>query len=118
MPVNIHGQNWLWYNTKVFADAGVEPPKTLPELLAAGEKLKATGVIPLALGGQPWERILFNSVAGRPGGADLFRKVYGDATIDAVKSDKFKEVAEIFGKLRGLVDAGSPGRNWNDATRW
>ncbi len=22
VPVNIHGQNWLWYNTKVFAEAG------------------------------------------------------------------------------------------------
>ena len=26
VPVNIHGQNWLWYNSKVLADAGVEPP--------------------------------------------------------------------------------------------
>src|SRR5690606_30970660 len=23
VPVNIHGINWLWYNKKVFADAGV-----------------------------------------------------------------------------------------------
>src|SRR5215203_6378432 len=50
VPVNVHGQNWMFYNTKVFADAGVEPPKTFPELLAAGEKLKAKGVIPIALG--------------------------------------------------------------------
>src|SRR5690606_18979893 len=25
VPVNIHGQNWMFYNTKVFADAGLEP---------------------------------------------------------------------------------------------
>lgn len=116
VPVNIHGQNWLFYNTKLFADAGVEPPKTFPELLAAGEKLKAKGVIPLALGGQPnWEHNLFRAVLVGHGGADLFRKIYGARDQAAAKGAKFKEVADIFGKMRALVDPGSPGRNWNDA---
>src|SRR5918993_6120936 len=116
VPVNVHGQNWLFYNTKVFADAGVEPPKTFPELIAAGDKLKAKGVIPLALGGQPnWEHNLFRAVLVGQGGADLFRKVYGSRDQAAAKSAKFKEVADTFGKMRALVDPGSPGRNWNDA---
>jgi glucose/mannose transport system substrate-binding protein len=116
VPVNIHGQNWMFYNTKVFADAGVEPPKTFPELLQAGEKLKAKGVIPLALGGQPtWERNLFNAVLVGHGGPDLFRKINGSRDQSAAKSPQFKEVVEIYGKMRGLVDQGSPGRNWNDA---
>jgi glucose/mannose transport system substrate-binding protein len=46
VPVNIHGQNWLWYNTKVFADAGVEPPDTYDELVAVGPALRDAGVIP------------------------------------------------------------------------
>ena len=29
VPVNIHGQSWLWYNTEVLAEAGVEPPSDL-----------------------------------------------------------------------------------------
>jgi glucose/mannose transport system substrate-binding protein len=33
-----------------------------------------------------------------------------------VKSPAFRDVAESFRRLRGYVDAGSPGRNWNDAT--
>jgi glucose/mannose transport system substrate-binding protein len=116
VPVNIHGQNWLFYNTKVMADAGVEPPKTFPELIAAGDKLKAKGAIPLALGGQPnWEHNLFRAVLVGHGGADLFRKVYGSRDSAAAKSPKFKEVTEVFGKMRALVDPGSPGRNWNDA---
>ncbi len=117
VPVNIHGQNWLFYNTKVFADAGVEPPKTFPELIAAGEKLKAKGIIPLAFGGQPnWEHALFRAVLVGHGGPDLFRKVYGSRDQNAAKSEAFKNTAEVFAKLRGLVDSGSPGRNWNDAT--
>ncbi|PVE22054.1 sugar ABC transporter substrate-binding protein [Microvirga sp. KLBC 81] len=117
VPVNIHGQNWLFYNTKIFADAGLEPPKTFPELVKSGEKLKAKGVIPLALGGQPnWEHNLFRAVLVGHGGADMFRKLYGARDQATVKSPKFKETVELFGKMRGLVDPGSPGRNWNDAT--
>ena len=116
VPVNIHGQNWLFYNTKLLADAGVEPPKTFPELIAAGDKLKAKGVIPLALGGQPnWEHNLFRAVLVGHGGADLFRKIYGGRDQATAKAAKFKEVADVFGKLRALVDPASPGRNWNDA---
>jgi raffinose/stachyose/melibiose transport system substrate-binding protein len=40
------------YNKKVFADAGVEIPKTWSELLSACAKFKAAGKIPLALGAQ------------------------------------------------------------------
>jgi glucose/mannose transport system substrate-binding protein len=117
VPVNIHGQNWLFYNTKVFADAGLEAPKTFPELIASGEKLKAKGIIPLALGGQPnWEHNLFRAVLVGHGGADMFRKLYGARDQKAMKDPKFKEVVELFGKMRALVDPGSPGRNWNDAT--
>ena len=76
VPVNIHGQNWMFYNTKIFADAGLEPPKTFPELIETGEKLKAKGIIPLALGGQP--DVGAQPVPGRRssahGGADMFRQ--------------------------------------------
>jgi glucose/mannose transport system substrate-binding protein len=116
-PVNIHGINWLWYNKKVFDEHGIAEPKTWPEVLAAGEKLKAAGLIGLAQGGQPWqERTLFNSVLVGHGGTDLFLQIYRDQNLDGVKSAKFKETAELFHKLRDLADAGSPGRNWNDAT--
>jgi glucose/mannose transport system substrate-binding protein len=117
VPVNIHGINWLWYNKKLFADAGIAEPKTWPEALAAGEKLKAAGLIGLAQGGQPWqERTLFNSVLVGHGGTELFYAIYRDKNLEAVKGERFRAVAELFHELRGLVDPGSPGRNWNDAT--
>jgi glucose/mannose transport system substrate-binding protein len=78
LPVNIHGQNWLWYNTKAFADAGVAEPKSWSDVVAAGAKLKAKGLIPLAHGGQSWQdHILFDAVLAGEGGADLYMKVYG-----------------------------------------
>jgi glucose/mannose transport system substrate-binding protein len=117
VPVNIHGQSWLWYNAKVLADAGVEPPDTFEEMVALGPKLKDAGVVPLAQGGEPWqERLLFNSVMIGDGGTDLYLEVLGKKNIEAVRSDGFRKVAERFAELRDLVDEGSPGRKWNDAT--
>ena len=117
VPVNIHGQNWLWYNTKIFKDAGLEPPRTFADVIAAGPKLEAAGVIPLAQGGQPWqERLLFSAVLLEDAGPDVYRKVLTGEDPQAVRSDGFRKAAETFGQLRGLVDEGSPGRNWNDAT--
>ena len=117
VPVNIHGQNWLWYNTKVLADAGVEPPTTYSEMLEVGPKLEAAGVVPLAFAGEPnWEAFVFNSVLVTEGGRDLYLEVLGNKNIDAVRGDDFRRVAETFAQLRELVDEGSPGRKWNDAT--
>ena len=40
------------YNKKAFAKAGVQPPKTWAELLDVCAKLKAKGIVPIALGAQ------------------------------------------------------------------
>jgi glucose/mannose transport system substrate-binding protein len=117
VPVNIHGQNWFWYNTKVFEDAGLEPPKSFDELVALGPKLKDAGVIPLAQGGQPWqERLLFNAILLAQAGPEVYRAVLTGNDPEAVQSEGFRRAAETLGELRGMVDEGSPGRNWNDAT--
>lgn len=49
---NIEG---FWYNKQIFADNGIEEPKTWDELLAAGKKLKEAGIAPIAAaGGEGW----------------------------------------------------------------
>ncbi|WP_152046298.1 ABC transporter substrate-binding protein [Aureimonas psammosilenae] len=118
VPVNIHGQNWMFFNTAVFQKAGVaEAPTSFEDFFAAMDKLKAAGVTPIAWGGQPWqEALVFDAVLLGAGGKDLFLKVYRDHDAEAVKSDAFRKVAETFHKMRDYVDAGAPGRNWNDAT--
>jgi glucose/mannose transport system substrate-binding protein len=117
-PINDHGQNWLFYSKPVFQKAGVtEEPKTWDEMFAALDKIKAAGLIPVAVGGQPWQlQLMFNSILLGEGGKDLYSKVYKDLDPDAVKSDKFKHVSEVFGKLRNYQDEGSPNRDWNVAT--
>lgn len=117
-PINDHGQNWLFYSKPVFAKAGVtEEPKTWDEMFAALDKIKAAGLTPVAVGGQPWQlQLMFNAILLGEGGKDLYGKVWKDLDTNAVKSDKFKHVAEVFAKLRNYQDAGSPNRDWNVAT--
>ena len=118
VPLNIHMQTWIWYSKAAFKKAGIaKEPATMDELFAALDKLKAAGLVPLAHGGQSWqETILFSAILSNMGGKDLYLKVMRDRDQRALASEPFKKVLATFKRLRGYVDAGSPGRNWNDAT--
>ena len=114
VPVNLHNENWVWYNKAVLAKAGAKEPTNMDEMFAAMDKLKGTGVTPLALGGQGWqEGITFRGVLLSVGGLDLYNKTYKDK--DA-STPGFRKAVETFKKLKGYVDPGSPGRDWNLAT--
>ena len=114
VPVNLHNENWVWYNKAVLAKAGAKEPTTMDEMFAAMDKVKAAGVIPLALGGQGWqEGITFRGVLLAVGGQDLYFKTFKDKD---VSGPGFKKAVETYRKLKGYVDPGSPGRDWNLAT--
>ena len=118
VPVNIHGQNWLWYNKAVLASVGADEPKSWNDALAVLDKLKADGkVIPLAFSGQKnWEQNLFNAVLIGVGGAQMWTGILGKRDAALAQSAEFKTVAVTYKKLKDYVDPGAPGRNWNDAT--
>ena len=117
-PVNIHMPSWFWYSKAAFAKAGIAAePKTPDEMFAALDKLKAAGLIPLALGGQGWQEVItFYSWLAQAGGADLYLKFYKDRDAATVNSPAFRKVLADFKRLKSYTDAGSPGRNWNDST--
>jgi glucose/mannose transport system substrate-binding protein len=117
VPVNIHGQNWLFYSTEALAKSGAQPPTNWDDLFQVLDKVKAAGLIPLAFSGQKnWERNLFNNVMVGRGGRDLFVAFWGKRDTAVVRGPEFRKIAETFQRLHGYVDPGSPGRNWNDAT--
>ena len=117
VPVNIHGQNWLFFNKAVLEKAGAAEPTNWTDVFVTLDKVKAAGFIPLAFSGvKNWERNLFNAVLVGQGGAAMFEGIHGKRDATLAMSPEFKAVAETYAKLRGYVDAGAPGRNWNDAT--
>ena len=115
-PVNIHSWQWLWLSNKAFADAGVAVPKNWDEFVAAAPALEAKGIIPLAVGGQPWQAsgafdVLMLSIAGK----DVFLKVFGDKDEEAAAGP---EITKVF---KAAVDArrmskGTNVQDWNQAT--
>jgi glucose/mannose transport system substrate-binding protein len=118
VPVNIHMPTWLWYSKAASRPAGVAAePKSMDELFAALDKLKAAGLVGLAHGGQSWQdNIVFTAVLANVGGRELYLKVLRDRDAAVIQSDAFRQVLLSFKRLQGYVDKGSPGRNWNDAT--
>jgi glucose/mannose transport system substrate-binding protein len=118
VPINIHGQNWLWYNKDVLASIGAAEPKTWDDAVVILDKLKADGkVIPLAFSGQKvWERNLFSAVLTGVGGGPMWLGLLGKQDATLAQSAEFKQVAVAYKKLKNYVDTGAPGRNWNDAT--
>lgn len=115
VPVNLHNENWIWYNKAVLAKAGVtKDPANIDEIFAAMDKVKATGVTAVALGGQGWqENIAFRSILIATGGKDLYLKTLKNKD---VSGPGFLKAVENFKKLKSYIDPGSPGRDWNLAT--
>jgi glucose/mannose transport system substrate-binding protein len=115
VPVNLHNENWIWSNKAVLAKAGVtKEPTNIDELFAAMDKVKASGVTAVALGGQGWqENIAFRSILIATGGKDLYLKTFKNKD---VSGPDFRKAVENFKKLKSYIDPGSPGRDWNLAT--
>ena len=116
VPVNIHSSQWFWTNTAVWNSIGVAEPNTFEDFIAAAPKLRDSGVIPLALGGQPWQEGLLFGVIFTSEGYDLVQAVQKDKNVDALRGPRFRAVLERYRELQEWVDKGAPGRLWNDAT--
>ncbi len=117
VPVNIHSVNWIWINKAVMDKIGGTEPKTFDDFVALLGKAKAAGVIPLALGGQPWqEATMFDSVVASTGGIEFYKKAFIDLDPAALKSDTMKKSFDNLAKLREFLDPNYAGRDWNLAT--
>lgn len=117
-PTGIHGESWMFYSKEAFSKAGItEEPKDWDAFFADMDKLKAAGLTPIAWGGQAWQEVkVFNMILLSQVGMDGFMKIYVDKDKTVLASDGVKKTLEILGRMRGYVDEGAPGRNWNDAT--
>lgn len=73
----------VWYNSDLFAQAGVsEFPATWDEFMAAADKLKAKGIVPgsqMTGGSNAWTSMLwFSHIMGSLGGPDVWSKPLTD----------------------------------------
>jgi glucose/mannose transport system substrate-binding protein len=116
-PVNVHSTNWVWANKKVFDDLGIAQPTTWDELIAALDKIKASGITAVAHGGQPWqEATVFDAVVMSTGGPEFYKKAFIDLDPSALNSDTMVQAFDRLAKLRTYVDDNFSGRDWNLAS--
>ena len=97
---------------KVFADAGLAAAEDFPRADRDRREAEGQGRHPARprRPARPGSTTCSTPCSSAHGGADLFRQFYGDRKPGRCRRDpKFKEAVELFGKLRGLVDPGSPG---------
>lgn len=116
-PVNIHRVDWIWANPELLAQVDADVPTSWDEFNTTADKLMEAGITPLAHGGQPWQdATVFEVVALGLGGADFYREALVELDMDALKSDTMIAVFDQMRKMRGYVDPGFSGRDWNLAT--
>ncbi|MFI6323822.1 ABC transporter substrate-binding protein [Nonomuraea sp. NPDC050556] len=114
VPVNIHRSNVLWFNPAVLKDAGVAgAPKTIEEFIAALEKVKAKGKIPLSIGSEWTVTHLMENVLLGSLGTDAYNALFkpgadwsGPAVTKALEN--FKTI---------LSYAGDPQDDWQPAAK-
>jgi glucose/mannose transport system substrate-binding protein len=115
-PVNIHSWQWLWLSNAAFESAGVAVPKNWDEFVAAAPALEAKGIIPLAVGGQPWQSagafdVLMVAIAGK----DTFHKVFKDKDEAVAAGPEITKVFKAADDARKM-SKGTNVQDWNQAT--
>jgi glucose/mannose transport system substrate-binding protein len=118
-PIAIHIVGTIFWNTSVAKKAGVDPKswKNLDAMFADFPKIRKAGVIPLAIGAQPWqlEYLLGSCIVYYSG--DLYDKVFGlNPDKAAFNSPAMRQALALFRRIQQEADPGSANRNWNDTT--
>ncbi len=115
VPVNLHSQQWMWTNRKVFTDAGLEPPKNWNDLVADAPALQAKGIIPLSMA-EGWPvRIMTEDLTVAIAGTANFIAVYKDRNLDIAAGPDMAKVFQAIDKARKMVDPKTVVPQWNEA---
>ncbi|HSX74655.1 MAG TPA: ABC transporter substrate-binding protein [Shinella sp.] len=115
-PVNIHSWQWLWLSNAAFETAGVPVPKNWDEFVATAPALEKAGIVPLAVGGQPWQAagafdVLMVAIAGK----DTFNEVFRDKDADVAAGPDMARVFKAAEDARRM-SKGTNVQDWNQAT--
>jgi glucose/mannose transport system substrate-binding protein len=124
VPLNIHRLNMLFFNRRVFADHGVEPPKwndelTFDDLFVLCDRLKAAGVQrPIALATeQSWPLVLYlfeNILVARAGAEGYLQFFSGDPGFDILNSPPLQAALTDLSRLLAY-DPEARTSTWDEA---
>lgn len=117
VPLNQRRENMLWINKKVLDQYGGKVPANWDEFIELGKRMKAGGVIPLALGGDDWQEAeVWSDILIGQGGVDFYKKAIIQLDKDALKSPQMVKVFDTFRQVLALADPNRAGLDWAIAT--
>ncbi len=115
LPEQITATQVTFTNTKLLKQLGLTYPKTVDEMIAQGDKIRAAGLVPIAMANKDgWEMqsCLLSTLVDRTGGMDWFKKaVAGDGSMLA--DPQFVAALNVVKKLND-AKMFSPGINQLD----
>ncbi|GAB2571152.1 ABC transporter substrate-binding protein [Gracilibacillus alcaliphilus] len=115
IPMNVHRNNMIWYNKKIFDDNGIEPPKTFADFFEIADTLQSKGIIPLALGDQNprWSTLLFEMALLNELGAEDFSALWtGNEDFDTAK---IRSAVNTFSRMLDYTNENHSSLDWQDA---
>lgn len=118
VPLNMHIQNILYYNKKLFDELKLAAPTTFDELIAACEAIKAAkpDMVCLGLGSkEKWEdAFVFDSIYLELAGPENYVKLY-KGEIDVRQDANYKAALERFAQLIPYVNTDHSSLTWDQA---
>lgn len=116
-PTNIHAENWLWTNKKIFDKLKLPVPTSWDSLLDSAAKIKAAGYTAVALGSGTWEiSLIFNDILYSVyGHAGYTRLMSGSDPKAAMKPEMVKALG-ILRQISAFAEPDRSGKTWADAT--
>lgn len=120
IPTGAHRSNVLWFNIELLKKAGVTPPGrdyTLAAFVDDLEKVKASGAVPLCLGGKdPFTTVeLFENTLLSTIGATGWQAMARDA-LDW-RGERVQTALRSFGDMLGYADPEAGRLTWDAATK-
>ena len=119
-PVGVHIDGMVYYNKHVAEAVGVDPKswKSLDDLWAVFDKIKAAGYIPIAQGGDKFQiAYLLQAIIASETGNAIYDRFYGEKPDrNCIDTPEMRQALTTFRKIQQHTDPGSPNRKWNETT--
>jgi len=114
LPVNIHAENWLWLNNSVTRKINGGDIENWSQLLHVAAKVEASGIVPFAVGTQPWQqRILFHSIVLAELGSVGYQTYLSAEQPDITDTKEFARAVHIFRSAKAYSNSFGDG-NWQE----
>ncbi|RPJ40701.1 MAG: extracellular solute-binding protein [Chloroflexi bacterium] len=118
VPLNMHIQNILYYNKKLFDENNLQPPTTFDELMAVCNTLKTAqpNMSCLGLGSkEKWgDAFVFDSILLEEIGAENYVKLYR-GEVDVSADPAYRTSLEKFQQLIPFINTDHSGLTWDQA---